>query len=388
MTASFVGTPALAAAASSNSMSVTGVWGAGQNRTAPHLLVAVISAFGPTSVTLGTPPAGWALYQTEPSGATLTTVTYTKIATGGDSAPVFTATTVGGAGSSALTCTLFECADSGGLTPVIQASGVQMDTSSQTLSPSAPGLGSGDVAIAFAALADSGSNATATWTTPAGGWTSVATQTSSLPSQIGIFQFTTPASGSLSVTLSWTRASQAQCTAQLLAIASPQQFTGAATATIALSTSATGAKAIKQAAAASAIMLSAAAGSLKATRKSSASSTVALTAVAVSPIASRQSSASATITLSSSGVGVVINSGYIQTFVFFYTGTTLQFEIDEVNPNSVLFSFLSVGFIVTLMTPTKPAFSDGTGIEYVFCLQRYALPPVQPFLTDPNQIHN
>src|SRR5579859_3514550 len=123
MTASFVGTPALAAAASSNSMSVTGVWGAGQNRTAPHLLVAVISAFGPTSVTLGTPPAGWALYQTEPSGATLTTVTYTKIATGGDSAPVFTATTVGGAGSSALTCTLFECADSGGLTPVIQASG-------------------------------------------------------------------------------------------------------------------------------------------------------------------------------------------------------------------------------------------------------------------------
>ena len=376
MTASFVGTPVLAAAASSNSMSVTSTWGAGQNRTAPHLLVAVISAFGPTSVTLGTAPAGWTLYATEPSGATTVTATYTKVATGADAAPVFTATTVGGAGSSALTCTLFECSSSDGFAPVIQASGVQMDTVSSSLSPSASGLGSGDVAIAFAALGSNGRNATATWNTPAS-WTLVVDQVSSLPSQVGIFQDTSPAAGTLSVTLSWTRATT-QTSAQLLAIASPQIFSGSPTATLTLIGSVVG-NAIRQGAPATTLTLGSSV-TEHAVRKSTSTTSLMLGASATGK-ATRQGNPTAVVMLGASVVGVVLNPSFIPTFVFFYTGTPLQFEIDEVTPTSVLFSFLSVGFIVTIITPIGQT-SDGNS-NYLFTLQRYALPPTQPSLFDP-----
>lgn len=355
MSTSFVGTPALATAASSNSMSVAGTWGAGQNRTAGHLLVAVISSFGPTSVTLGAAPAGWTLARSEPSGATTITATYTLIATGADAAPTFTATTVGGAGSSTLTCVLFECSDTSGQTPSILSSGVAQDTVSSSLSPAASAL-AGNVAISFAATGGNGSNAATSWTTPTN-WTLVTAQTASLPCQVGVYQDATPPAGALSVTLSWTRTTT-QTSAQLLVIG-VVTFSGSATATLTLGTAATGLQGFKGAVTATLTLGTSATGG-----------------------AINSGAATATLTLVPAAIGQVVNPGYIATFVFFYTGTTTQFEIDEVIPTSVLYSFLQSGFIVTSLTPTSTGMPDGTDI-YIFTLQRYALPPQQPALIDP-----
>lgn len=179
-------------------------------------------------------------------------------------------------------------------------------------------------------------------------------------------------------------------------------FSGVATAVLALAASAPGAPNFTGAATTTVSMVSSASGTVQVS--SSATATVNIGSLAVgdpnfagmvtAPIGLVATSSgvavmnptpvTAGLTLTTSVVGFTINPGYVPTYVFFYTGTTAQFSIDEVNINSVLYSFLQAGFIVTSLTPILtstdvPRFQE----TYVFTLQRYALPPYQPILMDP-----
>ena len=125
--------------------SVTGTWGAGQNRAAGDVLVAAVSCAATTSVTATATTSGW--LQTagfgieEPNSGTAhaRTAIWSKVATGLDGAPTFTSTETGTAGG--MDCMLFELTGVNTATPIltsgVYASGASTGTLTMTATTAA-----------------------------------------------------------------------------------------------------------------------------------------------------------------------------------------------------------------------------------------------------------
>jgi len=168
------GTPAMTRATSG---SVTGTWGTGQNRTAGHLLVAMVSAGGSTaSAAAISTPSGWTQLLVESNTATTANAWvagYYKVAAGSDSAPAFTATL---SGTAAMTVTLLELAAANDLNPAdttgVYASGGSSGTlSSMTVTSAANVSASGEYAVTC--YCQEAAAATNTWN-GGGSWTNAA----------------------------------------------------------------------------------------------------------------------------------------------------------------------------------------------------------------------
>ena len=227
MTVSSNGTPTLAAASASASMSVTGTWGSGQSRTAGHLLVAAVTCYGTTTAQLGPPPSGWRLDRSVTANSQTTTAFFTKTAAGSDAAPALTAATTGTAGDSSLQVVLFDFSDSGGGTPVAAAAGAATGTSGAlTVTTAQNVLASGSLGV-LAGIASRGTTAaTTTWTTPSG-WTLAADQTGSARSQMASYTTSSaPSTGStLSAALTHSRTSTEQ-SGLIFVVSPPGSITG------------------------------------------------------------------------------------------------------------------------------------------------------------------
>jgi len=168
------GTPAMTRATSG---SVTGTWGTGQNRTAGHLLVAMVSAGGSTaSAAAISTPAGWTQILVESNVATTANAwvaAYYKVAAGSDSAPAFTATLTG---TVAMTVTLLELAAANDLNPAdttgVYGSGGSSGTlSAMTVTSAANVSASGEYAVTC--YCQEAAAATNTWN-GGGSWTNAA----------------------------------------------------------------------------------------------------------------------------------------------------------------------------------------------------------------------
>jgi len=168
------GTPAMTRATSG---SVTATWGTGQNRTAGHLLVAMVSAGGSTaSAAALSTPSGWTQLLVESNTATTANAwvaAYYKVAAGSDSAPAFTATL---SGTAAMTVTLLELAAANDLNPAdttgVYASGGSSGTLSAMTATSAYVVG-GAGEYAVTCYCQEAAAATNTWN-GGGSWTNAA----------------------------------------------------------------------------------------------------------------------------------------------------------------------------------------------------------------------
>jgi hypothetical protein len=190
------GTPALAAATPSASMTATGIFPTGASPLINHLIVAHVTLYGTTTCTLGALPAGWFLFSTVAATATTLSAYYAKVATGSDSAPVFAGTTTGTAGDASLQVVLFDLSDSGGGVPVITTDGINTGTSGATLTATTNlAVLAGSVALASICVSQGTTAGTAAWTPPSG-WSSAGNQTASLRSQQASFINTAPSAGS------------------------------------------------------------------------------------------------------------------------------------------------------------------------------------------------
>ena len=171
------GTPAMVRS-TSGSTGVTGSWGTGQNRTAGHELVALVSAGGSTaSAAAISTPAGWtqqAVIGNTTSSANAWVAVYTKTAAGSDSAPSFTSTL---SGTQAMTCTLLELGAAADLFPVDTSGTYSSGPSAGTLSAmTATTAGNVSVAGEYAVTVycQEAAAATNTWNAGSGGWSNLA----------------------------------------------------------------------------------------------------------------------------------------------------------------------------------------------------------------------
>ena len=183
MTVFSVGSPVLAADNATNSPSQTATFPTGSSPLAGHLMVAVVTAYGTTTATLGTPPSGWALQNSVTAGSNTVTGYYLKTATGSDSAPVFTGTLTGTAADASFGVVVYDLGDSSGNTPAWATDGTSTGTSgtiTATTSNDVPSAGC--VAIGATICSQGTTAATTTWTTPSG-WNQVITATASARSQ-------------------------------------------------------------------------------------------------------------------------------------------------------------------------------------------------------------
>ena len=203
MTVTQAGTPASPAVASgSNSMSVTGSFGTGQNAS-NDLQVALVSAFGASSSTVPTTStSGW----TQILSIQATTVSIAIwTAKGAATAPVFTSTGSGTASHARITCEIISLHDSGGKTPVLDVSGTGTGTTtSLTVTTSANVSGSGEYALSV--FCEGGtSNGTGTYT-KGSAWTAITDTFSTTGYAHSAFdELSSPSSGStLSEASSWT----------------------------------------------------------------------------------------------------------------------------------------------------------------------------------------
>ena len=168
-----VGTPAAVAIQSGNNTgSVTGSWGTGQNRTAGNFLVAVVTAYGTTSAGAiaeqsGTWTQQFQVVSAGGSGRDRVAV-FTLVAAGSDTAPAFTATMTGTAGSARMSAYLYELTGQDTVTPVPSQLVATATASSSPLSVTTAGT------VPAGAYAISGYNvaltaaATLTWTQGSG----------------------------------------------------------------------------------------------------------------------------------------------------------------------------------------------------------------------------
>ena len=202
--------------------SVTATWGTGQNRTAGHLLVAMVSAGGSTaSAAALSTPAGWTQQVVTSNVATTANAwvaVYTKVAAGGDSAPAFTATLTG---TVAMTVTLLELAAANDLSPVdtsgTYGSGGSSGTlSSMTVTTAANVSVAGEYAVTV--YCQEAAAATNTWN-GGGGWTNAANDgaTSSVLHTAVDYQANPSAAATLSETGHWTTDTSAFGTAIIVA---------------------------------------------------------------------------------------------------------------------------------------------------------------------------
>ena len=200
------GTPTLVRATSG---SITGTWGTGQNRTAGHLLVAVVTAGGTTaSAAAISTPAGWmqriVVGNTATSANTWAAI-YTATAAGSDAAPSFTATLTG---TVAMTCTLLELPAAALLAPV-DTSGTYASGGSSGSLTSMPATTVNPVSVAGAyaigVFVQEAAAATNTWT-PGTSWTNLVNDgTTSTVLHTAVDFFANPTSGSaLSESGAWT----------------------------------------------------------------------------------------------------------------------------------------------------------------------------------------
>lgn len=116
-----VGTPAAVAIQSgTNTGSVPGTWGTGQSRTAGHLLVAEVTAWGTTSAgAIAGPGAPWsqAVVKASSTGRSQVAI-FVATAAGADAAPTFTSTMTGTGTSARMSCYLRELAGQNPAAPV------------------------------------------------------------------------------------------------------------------------------------------------------------------------------------------------------------------------------------------------------------------------------
>jgi len=233
------GTPAMTRATSG---SVTATWGTGQNRTAGHLLVAMVSAGGSTaSAAAISTPAGWTQQYVISNTATTANAwvaVYTKIAAGSDSAPAFTATL---SGTVAMTCTLFELAAADYWTPVDTYGEYASGGSAATLSAITVAT-AGQLSVAgeyaITCYCQEAAAATNTWNGPGGSWANAANDgaTSSVLHTAVDYQANPSAGAILSETGNWTTNASAYGAA-LIVVFAPQAsgielFTNDASTTI------------------------------------------------------------------------------------------------------------------------------------------------------------
>ncbi len=213
------GTPVMTRATSG---SVTGSWGTGQNRTAGHLLVAMVSAGGSTaSAAALSTPSGWTQQVVTSNVATTANAwvaVYTKVATGGDSAPAFTATLTG---TVAMTVTLLELAVANDLSPVdtsgTYGSGGSSGTlSAMTVTTAANVSVAGEYAVTV--YCQEAAAATNTWN-GAGGWSNAANDgaTSSVLHTAVDYQANPSAGSAATETGHWTTNTTAYGTAIIVA---------------------------------------------------------------------------------------------------------------------------------------------------------------------------
>lgn len=190
MTVSQRGTPVIA----TGTTSVTGTWPTGSTQTQNDLLVAVVGGYGSTSNVAGATPAGWTLMESNNNfSPPVWHAIFTRVATGGDSAPVFTTTATG---STNMACVLYDLADSSGLTPQITTSGSNFGTSGTiTVTTGANVPSAGCFAISGAICGQGTTSATTTWTAP-GGWSLGGDQLTSNVSQMASYYLSGPTSGS------------------------------------------------------------------------------------------------------------------------------------------------------------------------------------------------
>lgn len=116
-----VGTPAAVAIQSaSNAGSVAGTWGTGQSRTAGHLLVAEVTAWGSTTAgAIAGPGAPWSQAVAKVSSTSRSQVAiFIATAAGADAAPTFTATMTGTASAARMSCYLRELTGQNPAVPV------------------------------------------------------------------------------------------------------------------------------------------------------------------------------------------------------------------------------------------------------------------------------
>lgn len=195
MTISSVGTPATPPNTTSGTV-VTGTWGSGQNRTAPNLLVALVTASGslscgPTAQNTGT--TGWTKVAEANQGAS-TDAVWTKPATGGDAAPSFSCSSLGG--TTDMSISLFELTDSGGSTPAVDTSGTAIGsgTSPLTTTTGQNVTGGGEYALGLMSQGKSTTATLAGWGSSSG-WTNLFIDGTSLRWHWNVSIQAAPASG-------------------------------------------------------------------------------------------------------------------------------------------------------------------------------------------------
>lgn len=229
MTVSSRGTTrTLVAGTAQLALTVTGTYpsGTGSGIVAGDLLVAIVTAYGSTSLSaaIATATAGWTEQVTETASTTNQTAIFTKIAAGSDAAPVFTATATGTAAACHITVTIYDLFDSSGGTPSVSTTGINTGTAS----PVAVTVGTGDTLVyagSYALIAGQVSSGTtsntSTWTTPAS-WSAGTSQTTTSTAATANFFYAAPPTGySFSASLAWTHTSATQFSAVLLVAQPP-----------------------------------------------------------------------------------------------------------------------------------------------------------------------
>jgi hypothetical protein len=200
VTVSQRGTPVIATSVvTGTAYTVTGVYPTGSVQTAGDLLVAVVSGYGSGTCLFGATPAGWTqVDNTFDFGAGTQEIgIYTKIAAGGDAAPVFTAT-MNTITTSSLQVVMYDLFDGSGGTPQVITGGSNFGTTGTiTVTTSGNVPSAGCFAISGAITSQGTTLAASTWTTPAS-WTLGATSPtgSTLASQMASYTFAGPPSGS------------------------------------------------------------------------------------------------------------------------------------------------------------------------------------------------
>jgi hypothetical protein len=177
MSVTDAGTPSLQTATGTGSpKTLAGAWGTGQTRAANNLLVALVTATGSTSASAITENTslGWVKIF-EGAGSTARAAIFTKIATGGNSAPTFQSTLAGTSSHSEISVELHELNDSTGNIPELDVGNAVSSSGSGTLSVTTVGnvSGSGELALAVQSLI-SASSTTNTWGA-VGSWTQIDT---------------------------------------------------------------------------------------------------------------------------------------------------------------------------------------------------------------------
>ena len=203
MTVTQVGTPATPAIASaSNTMSVAGTFGTGQN-VSGDLQVALVTAWGTTTATIpSTVTAGWR----QVGAGLLATKAAVAIwmAYGKANAPTFTSTGTGSATEARITCELIDLHDPGGY-PVLDTFGTAGGTVSPlTVTTSGNVTGAGEYALSVYATGSASSLGSGTWTKGTS-WTEITdTFTTTTYAHSAFDEYSGPPSGStLAEAVSW-----------------------------------------------------------------------------------------------------------------------------------------------------------------------------------------